>query len=36
VEVDVSVEAVKNSPKYDPDQPIAENYETDLFRHYDK
>lgn len=36
VEVDVSVKAVKNSPKYNPDQPMAENYETDLFRHYDK
>jgi len=36
VEVDVSVEAVKNSPRYDPDELIAENYEKDLFRHYDK
>ncbi|WP_152542242.1 PRC-barrel domain-containing protein [Pedobacter sp. V48] len=36
VEVDVSVEAVKNSPKYNPNQPLAENYETDLFLHYDK
>lgn len=34
VEVDVSREAVKNSAEYDPDQPIPENYGTDLYKHY--
>lgn len=36
VYVSVPVAAVKNSPEYDPDRPIPENYESDLNRHYGK
>ncbi|MCX2454205.1 PRC-barrel domain-containing protein [Pedobacter sp. PLR] len=36
VEVDVSIEAVKSSPEYDPDRPIGDSYQTGLYRHYRK
>lgn len=34
VSVDIAMEAVKDSPEYDPDQSIPEDYESDLHRHY--
>jgi hypothetical protein len=34
VNVNVSVENVKNSPEYDPDKPISEVYESKLHNHY--
>lgn len=36
VYVDVPVAAVKNSPEYDPSNPVQEAYETDLHQHYGK
>lgn len=34
VTVNLSIERVKNSPEYDPNQPISEGYETNLHNHY--
>ncbi|WP_158799838.1 PRC-barrel domain-containing protein [Pedobacter sp. L105] len=34
VHVDISIDAVKNSPEYDPSQPINELYENNLHEHY--
>jgi len=36
VEVDVSIDAVKSSPEYDPDRPLPDDDHTALFRHYQK
>lgn len=36
VKVDVTVDRVKNSPEYDPNQPVSDEYETRLSRHYGK
>lgn len=34
VYVDITKDAVKNSPEYDPSQPLQETYENDLHNHY--
>jgi len=34
VYINLSQEAIKNSPKYDPSQPIDKKYEGELFSHY--
>jgi uncharacterized protein YrrD len=34
--VDVTVDRVKNSPEYDPDKPLSDEYETGLNKHYNK
>jgi hypothetical protein len=36
VDVDLNVETVKNSPKYDPNVPLTQDYEQGLYRHYNK
>jgi len=36
VYVDIPVDAVKNSPEYDPSKPISDTYETGLFQYYGK
>lgn len=36
VYVDLSIEAIKNSPEFDPTQPIGEGYENTLFTYYSK
>jgi len=36
VYVDLTVDAIKNSPEYDPSQPLNESYETDLYKYYGK
>jgi sporulation protein YlmC with PRC-barrel domain len=36
VYVDIPVENVKNSPEYDPSQPVSDTYENDLFYYYGK
>jgi sporulation protein YlmC with PRC-barrel domain len=36
VVINVAVEKVKNSPVFDPHQPLTETYETSLHDHYDK
>jgi sporulation protein YlmC with PRC-barrel domain len=35
VYVNLSLESIKNSPEFDPDSPIKDDYENELFRHYD-
>lgn len=34
VNVNLSMQAVKNSPAFDPDLPMNETYESELYRHY--
>jgi uncharacterized protein YrrD len=34
VNVNVSMQAIKNSPPYDPDLPMNPSYESELYRHY--
>lgn len=36
VDVDLNVETIKNSPEYDPSQPLTQDYEQGLYRHYNK
>jgi hypothetical protein len=36
VHVDVTADAIRNSPEYDPDQPISPEYESRLHAHYGK
>ena len=36
VYVDIPVNNIKNSPEYDPSQPLSETYENDLFHYYGK
>ena len=36
VYVDMSREAIKGAPEYDPDQPLARDYETRLFGHHNR
>ena len=33
---DLNRETIRNSPKYDPSQPLSQQYEEDLFRYYGK
>jgi hypothetical protein len=34
VDVDITVNAVKNSPEYDPSVPLPEKYENEFYRYY--
>ncbi len=36
VYVDVSREAISNSPEYDPSAPVGREYETQLYKHYER
>jgi uncharacterized protein YrrD len=36
VYVDMSKEAIRSAPEYDPDQPLARDYETRLFGHHNR
>ncbi|MGF7037716.1 hypothetical protein [Mucilaginibacter lappiensis] len=34
VDVNITVNAVKNSPEYDPSMPLPETYENEFYRYY--
>jgi hypothetical protein len=36
VYVDMSKEAIKSAPEYDPNQPVARDYERRLFGHHNR